>query len=493
MATSRSAAPGPIRIGARLELFVDHFLIEQMRGAARLELHRPERREIVFRTTRPWEGNGSSYQSIVRSPHGLRIYYRGGHHPASPEYAEEKISWETLCVAESADGLHWSRPELGIIEFQGSKANNLILDQSMVREIEGSPAHTAVFWDANPACPENERYKIVMLGHKPRGLYLLVSEDGFHFRLKTPRPFMTTGAFDSQNLAFWDGFRQEYRLYHRGFRGAVRDILTAAAPDFESFPEPEWLEYPDSPTMALYTNQVQPYYRAPHLFVGFPMRYNERGWSPPMLDLPGRERRLERAKHHPRYGMAITDAVFMSSRDGRRFHRWSEAFIRPGPRRRESWVYGDNFVFWGMFETPSPLEDAPNEISFLAVEGYWEGRDTAFRRYALRQDGFVSIYAPYRGGEVLTKPLVFSGSTLVVNAETSAFGSFQVEIQDVEGRPIPGHTLAECAPIFCDSLQAPVRWNENADLSHFAGRPVRLRFLLQDADVYSFQFIENPQ
>lgn len=482
---------GPLELGERRELFVDGYLVDSLSGAASIQLHRPVRREIVFRADAPWEGNGSSYQSVFRDGDRLRLYYRGGHHTASAAYARDPRSWETLCLAESEDGLHWTRPDLQLVEFQGSKRNNLLLNAGMVQEFGGSPAHTAVFKDANPACPEAERYKMVMFGTKPRGLYLLVSPDGIHFVPQTGKPFMTTGAFDSQNLAFWDSVRGEYRLYHRGFNAGVRDILTCTAPDFASFPEPQWVSYPYSPTMALYTNQLQPYYRAPHIFVGFPMRYNERGWSGPMLDLPGLDERLERGKHHPRYGMTVTDAVFMSTRDGSTFHRWAEAFIRPGPRQRESWVYGDNFICWGMFETPSATEDAPAELSLLAVEGYWEGEDTAFRRYTLRVDGFASLGAPYAGGEMVTKPLTFTGGSLSVNAETSGFGSFQVEVQDADGKPLPGFSLADCEPIFCDSLDYTVRWHtrNGGDLRSLAGQPIRLRFVLKDADIYSFQFV----
>lgn len=479
----------PVHIGSRLELLVDDFLIQEMRGEIRLDLHRPVRREIVMRLDAPWEGNGSAYQSVFQDGDRIRMYYRGGHHVASKAYETDRRSWETLCLAESHDGLHWTRPSLGICDFRGSRENNLVLDAAMVAEVGGSPAHTAVFRDSNPDCPPDELYKVVMFGTKPRGLYLLVSADGCHFRLTSRTPFMTNGAFDSQNLAFWDPVRNEYRLYHRGFNNGVRDILTCTAPDFSSFPEPRWVQYPGSPTMALYTNQIQPYYRAPHIFMGFPMRYNERGWSGPMLDLPGREERLQRGQHHPRYGMTVTDAVFMTSRDGLNFVRRPEAFIRPGPRQKESWVYGDNFVFWGMYETPSTVEDAPAELSLLAVEGYWEGEDTAIRRYSQRIDGFVSAYAPYAGGELVTKVLVFSGGSLAVNAETSGLGSFQIEIQNPEGEPVPGFSLDDCEPIFCDSLRYIVHWNNNCDLSRLAGKPIRLRFLLRDADIYSFQLI----
>ncbi len=477
----------PIDIGSRRELFVDHYLIERLDGV-RLELHRPARREVVFRTDAPWEGNGSAYQSVFQDGDRFRLYYRGGHHPNSKAYEINKNSWETLCLAESTDGIHWTRPELGIVEFRGSTKNNLILDEAMVRQIGGSPAHTAVFKDTNPDCPDSERYTIVIRGSNPRGLYRLVSANGIHFRLKSNKPFATVGAFDSQNLMFWDAVGGVYREYHRNFDKGIRGIMTAASKDPGSFPPPQWLKYPGAAEQPLYTNQVQPYYRAPHIFMGFPMRYNDRGWSPSMTELPGLEERQFRAKQHPRYGTTLTDAAFMTSRDGVTFHRWGEAFIRPGPAGKDTWVYGDNFVFWGMIQTKSNLDGAPDEISLYATEGYWEGTFTSFRRYTLRMDGFVSAQAPLSGGELVTKPLRFDGSHLAINFSTSAAGSLRVEIQDADGKPVPDFTLAECHELFGDQLDRVVSWKSGTDVSGLSGKPVRLRFVLRDADLYSLQF-----
>jgi hypothetical protein len=480
-------SPKAINIGSRRELFVDQHLIERLDGV-RLELHRPIRREVVFRTDTPWEGNGSAYQSVFRDGDHFRMYYRGGHHVASKAYAKDKNSWETLCLAESRDGIHWTRPELGIVEFRGSKKNNLILDAAMVSEIGGSPAHTAAFKDTNPDCPVEERYKIVIVGRRPRGLYLLVSADGIHFQLQSKKPFTTTGAFDSQNLMFWDSVGKVYREYHRQFDKGVRGIMTAASQDPGSFPEPRWLEYPDAAEQALYTNQIQPYYRAPHIFMGFPMRYNDRGWSPSMTELPGLEERQYRAKQHPRYGTTVTDAAFMTSRDGVNFSRWGEAFIRPGPATKDTWVYGDNFIFWGMLQTKSHLEGAPDDISLYATEGYWEGTSTSVRRYTLRQDGFVSASAGWKGGTLLTKPLTFDGTRLELNFATSAAGSVRVEIQDADGKPLDGFALEDCSEIFGDTIVRTVAWRNEKSLSTLSGMPVRLRFELKDADVYSFRF-----
>ncbi len=480
-----------VEIGSRLELMVDEFLIDSMSEDCRLQLHRPVRQEIVLETDAPWEGNASGYQSVFKDGDLYRMYYRGCHylHSGPPAQVIEDHPWY-LCYAESDDGITWRKPELGLVEFNGSVANNIIVAPESLTEIGGDPAHTAVFKDANPNCPDDEKYKIVILGNKPHGLYALKSGDGIHFSLMSTEPIITEGAFDSQNLAFWDPVREEYREYHRGFKAGRRDIMTATSQDFLNFPAPEWLAYPDAPPQQLYTNQIQPYYRAPHIFMGFPMRYTDRGWSGPMLDLPGLDERVIRGKSHPRYATTVTDAVFMTSRDGLNFKRWPEAFIRPGPKNRGSWVYGDNFVFWGMVETASHIADTPNDLSLYATEGYWEGPGTSTRRFTMRIDGFVSAYAPFSGGEFVTKPLIFDGGNLTLNVETSGPGSVQVEIQEADGTPIDGYTLDECPPIFCDDLRHTVRWEyEGGDVRALAGKPVRLRFALKDADLYAFQFV----
>ena len=161
---------------------------------------------------------------------------------------------------------------------------------------------------------------------------------------------ITQGAFDSLNVAFWDPLGQHYWCYFRDFHNGLRDIRVSTSQDFLTWAEPELLRYVDSPEEQLYTNQVLPYYRAPHMFIGFPTRYVERPWSPSFASLPDVEHRQRRMKFHPRYGTAITDGLFMTSRDGRTFQRWGEAFIRPGIERKHNWLYGDGYQNWGLIE-----------------------------------------------------------------------------------------------------------------------------------------------
>jgi len=125
-----------------------------------------------------------------------------------------------------------------------------------------------------------------------------------------------------------------------------------------------------------------------------------------------------------------------------------------------------------------------------ATEGYWEGTCTSIRRLTIRVDGFVSASASLAGGELVTKPIRFAGGNLTLNFATSGAGSVQVEVQDADGRPVPGYALDDCPPIFGDRLDKVVRWTApGGDVRSLAGQTVRLRFVLRDADLYSFQFV----
>ena len=76
----------------------------------------------------------------------------------------------------------------------------------------------------------------------------------------------------------------------------------------------------------------------------------------------------------------------------------------------------------------------------------------------------------------------------MLNYSTSGAGSVRVEIQDAKGQALPGFLLDDCSELYGDSLEQPVVWKSNPDLGKLAGKPVRLRFELRDADVYSMRF-----
>ena len=493
--TSLVAADEPINIGSRRELMIDDHLIDSMSDSLRLQLHKPVRRNVALVTDAPWEGNACAYSSVFHDGEKFRMYYTTNHY-VNREGRIEEPHGRHLCYAESTDGIRFTKPNLGLVEFEGSSRNNIVLGPTTVPGTRLDPGHTTILRDTNPDCPLDEQYKAICRSPVKGefGLFALKSADGFHFTRLRDGLIITDGYFDSENLAFWDSVRGEYRAYFRDFYdgpsggGSIRGIKTATSPDFRTWSKAEWLEYPGAPHEQLYTNQIAPYARAPHIFMGFPKRYIDRGWVDSTGKLPGLKERKARTKATPRFGSVVTDALMMTSRDGLTFKRWGEAIIRPGPSSKNSWVYGDNLISWGMVPTKSDLPQTPDELSIYAIEGYWTGKSQNFRRYSFRVDGFVSAQAPLGGGDFTTKPLVFKGSTLQINYSTSAAGSVRVEMQDADGNPVSGYTLTDCHEIFGDEIERTVIWKEDEEVSHFAEKPMRLHFVLKDADLFSFRF-----
>jgi len=176
------------------------------------------------------------------------------------------------------------------------------------------------------------------------------------------------------------------------------------------------------------------------------------------------------------------DIIFTSSRGGDDFPRtFMEAFIRPGLDPR-NWTSRANYAAHGFLST------GPNEISIYVSHNV--GYPTShIRRYTLRTDGFVSINGPYSGGELITKPLTFEGGKLTVNYSTSAAGGIRVALETPDHQPILGFTVEDCPEIIGDEIDHTVTWSAGNDVSALSGKPVRIQFLLKDADLFSLRFV----
>jgi hypothetical protein len=462
---SVSFAAEPIDVGSRLEPFVDGYLISATSNLSHT-LHTPAQREVAIDHDQPWEGNVCAYHTVFQDGALYRMYYRGAHYD---EQTKKEGHPEVVCYAESKDGIHWTKPNLGLVEFRGSKENNIILSTVGTHNF-------APFKDPNPACKPEQRYKALASNESgEKGLVPFQSADGIHWSLIQSAPVITKGAFDSQNLAFWDATRQRYVEFHRHFHDGVRDIMTSTSTDFIHWTEPEWLKYPGSPTEQLYTNQILPYERAPHLFFGFPMRYVATRQNPESA-LTKENSTME----------GLTDGLFMTSRDGVNFHRWGEALIRPG-LRPECWVTRNNMTAWGIVRTATCDPDVPEELSIYSTEHYYQGKSCKLRRFTLRTDGFASYAAGYRPGCLLTQPLRFAGKELLLNFSTAAAGWIRIEVRDADGKPIPGFRLEDCPEMIGDHIARPVAW-KGGDLSSLAGKPIRLFIAMKEADLFAVRF-----
>jgi len=464
--TASATAAEPIEIGSRLELLLDDHLIATMKDLS-FRLHSPRPAERVLNFDTPWEKDPKSgavtsgFVTVFKDGERYRMYYRG--YVKAPGYSQEPD--QVTCYAESGDGIHWEKPSLGIVEWDGSKENNIILRSNAGHNF--SP-----FIDTRPGTPPAERYKGV--GGDPP--YAFVSADAIHWRKLHDKPMLSDWMFDSQNIAFWDTLQKRYVFYLRARIQAqgreFRSISRSTSQDFEHWSKPRLIELGDSPPEQLYQPCIFPYFRAADLYLSFPMRLVPCG------------KRQGPAAYEVAPGVLVSkvsDSTFMYSRDGRRFsRRYLESFLRPGPDPR-NWSDHNMMIAWG-----GPLPTGKNEMSIYYLENFWLPT-SGLRRGVLRTDGFVSVHAPYAGGEFTTHPLIFTGTQLLLNFSSSAVGSIRVEIQDVAGTALPGYRLADCKAFYGDDIAYGVCWEQGGDLGKLVGTPLRLRFVMRDADLYSLR------
>lgn len=467
IAFAASEGQDVIDLGDRRELFVDGYLIDKLQGAE-LCLQSPRDEGIAFPLDRAWEGSFCAYFTIIRDGQKYRAYYRG-----LPAAGMEGARSEVTCYAESTDGKAWTKPNLGLVTHNGSTDNNIVVAEQPFTH------NFCPLLDDRPGVPANERYK-ALGGSAKSGLVAWASADGLRWRKLRDEPVITKGAFDSQNVPLWSGTEKSYVCYYRVTVAGVRRIARVTSLDFLHWSEPTLMEYgvlgdPTAkvPIEHLYTNQTSPYFRAPHILLAIAARF-----------LPGRRVLTpEQARQlgvDPGYFNDCSDGVLMSTRGGALYDRtFMEGFLRPG-LGLSNWTSRTNYPALNVVQT------GPAEMSLYVNQDY--GQPTAhLHRYSMRLDGFASLRAR-RSGEMRTRPLTFSGKELELNFATSAAGGVRVEIQDAVGQPLPGFALADSLETIGNELERVVQWRQGSDLSKIAGKPVRLRFALTDADVFSFRF-----
>lgn len=454
-----------IDIGSRIELFVDNYLIEKMNGAE-LKLHSPQEKEISLRFDKPWEGRFVGYPTVIKDGEIYKMYYRG-----YPVVGSAKS--QVTCYAESYDGVQWTKPNLGIIEIFETRDNNIIL-QDPVFSHNFSP-----FIDKKPGIEKNKRFK-ALAGSRKSGLHAFVSADGINWRKMQDKPVITKGAFDSQNLAFWSESELCYVSYFRVSYKGVRSINRATSKDFINWSEPVQMDFGDTPLEHLYTNQTHPYFRAPHIYIALPMRF-----------MPGRKVLTDEQARKQNvfineirgnsYANDCAEVAFMTSRGGNKYDRtFMEGFIRPG-LDPGNWASRAGMAALGVVSTGHA------EMSIYKQHHYTQPTHN-ITRYTLRTDGFASLHACYNGGEMITKLLRFSGNKLLLNFSTGAAGGVKVIILDNNESEISGYTLEDADEIVGDSIDRIVTWKGIPDVGSLSGKPVKIKFVMKDADIYSLQF-----
>jgi hypothetical protein len=464
-----------VDIGSRRELFIDRHVIDTLEDAS-LRLQTPQPAGVALRYDKRWEGPFCGYVSVFKDDDTYRAYYRGnlGDNQARGDTDPDQVT----CLAESRNGIDWTKPTLGLVELNGTRENNVVL-------LGGETSHNfSPFLDTNPGVHPAMRFKALA---GVRGLYAFCSADGINWRRIWDDHVITAhpddqASFDSQNLAFWSVAERCYVCYFRVWSEGVRTIARSTSADFRVWSQREVIAFGDAAAEHFYINQTTPYFRAPHIYVSLAARF-----------VP--DRRVLSDEEATKLGVGsangvgywhdCAETVLMSSRAQAVFDRtFLEGFVRPG-LDRGNWASRNNYAAAGIVPT------GDHEMSIFVNRSYAQP-GAYLERLALRTDGFASVNVPYAGGAMSTKPVIYEGAALEINYSTAAGGHILVELQDESGVALPGVAEADCDRIIGDEIARVVTWHSNPDVARYAGRAVRIRFTMKDADLYSFRFRPKP-
>lgn len=481
------AATEPLDVGSQPQLFIDDFIVEKSSGLSR-SLHQPidVADNPVIVPEHPWEHRRIPYGSVIYSASekkfrcwyvAMNIYdsrpgfrgYRKAHHVPIHEAA-------SICYAESVDGIHWRKPDLGLHEFRGSKKNNIVLrcpgthfDSTTVMHTphdRARPWKMISFIGLWPYKKEliAKQWGDTKFGIKRAGHYAWASKDGIHWEmLNDGQPVLNA---HDRSMFWWDSARKIYVAAAKQSRNGKRAQRYAWSSDAIKWRmTPDWIHHADDRDHPGDEAEAALGFRYSSQYIGFCELRRVRPGKPVKINWE-----------------------LMSSRDGRHWHRpLRQLFFADGPA--ESWRYqvfkifanapiehdGKLWIYYGGKTGTVPVDkgDKPFQAVGLAQ---------------LRRDGFVSLDASQKGGHVLTKPILVFGDTLQLNVAVSQGGFAKVAVIGKDGKPVRGFGLADCVPLKGDGIEQAVNWRSKADLGTLTGRPVQLRIELKKASLYSFQF-----
>ena len=470
-----------LNVGEGKQLFLDDDFLVENKIRVRPVMHQPVKEGYpVLLPDRPWEVGGFHTGTVMFEEGVFKMWYGG---------LDESLKTTCFCFARSVDGTTWEKPSLGIHERDGSSENNIV----MVLEGDEENLGTAcVFRD-----PRDERapYKLVHHyfeksedGQYTYGLSAATSPDGLHWE-RNPEPLFTDfKPFDAFNIVFWDDYLERYVAY---VRRRIR----------RRFPKDK--RFPSEPTALRYVGRAESedfvHWTSPEVVVLGPD-----GQDPPEADYygAGAFRYSDNAYFMmtPYFDHA-TDQVHLRLATSRENVTWRLA------GNRTPFLPNGNPGSWDSMQiyslVPAIVKDDLIHIYYLGLDaGHYGGvSKEEYRANAgiglatLPLDGFISLQAGYLPGVVTTWPLRFLGSSLFLNAElvevnedTWPDHGIDVEVLDEEGYAIPEFSRHDCDTIRETGTDLPVQWNGKSDLSLLVGKPVKLRFYIQFARLYSMQF-----
>ena len=459
--TADASSPRRITTGAP-QIFVDVTDVESSKDIQHL-FHSAEKHPAnpVLAPEYPWERkNGAPTASVIydADENLFKMWYYGikGTKEGSPDYGPH-----TLCYATSTDGVEWDRPKLGRFEFDGSKDNNIVVP---LDHHDGKDHWESVLKD--PFDPDDSRrYKAIGWSSKTHALHTMTSPDGVNWT-HSPGPVFTKVG-DAQALMI-DHVKQRYVAFIRS-----GDRLYSTSEDFVHWSE-KGVSVKAGRGEGGNTQYNHVGFNYGDVYLGF-MSYFHRNKNWALF---------------PRMDLRL-----LSSRDGLVYHKPGEEWRKRPPlvacgqvSQWDRWivmltgappiVVGDKLYIYyrGMARQHGPFDLEKG------ADSYYAG---AIGLAVLRRDGFASLAAGFDGGQVTTTPFVFDGRTLTVNTKSGP-GDVRVEILDANDKPIAGYTKDECNPVTGDSVEHTVTWSGKQNLRELTGQPVKLRFHLANARLYSY-------
>lgn len=481
------------------ELFLDNRFIDEMSGLVRNfgePVKCPE--NPVIRADCRWERDAAFVDTgLVIYDKGqalFKAWYQGG-----ACYGPDDGS--NMCYATSTDGINWDKPCLGLVEFEGSKDNNIVL---MAECMMHDPA---VIIDRKDPDPER-RFKAIWWGgrkdHSRKDGWLLghcvgFSPDGIHW---TEHPDNPVWPGDAEVAIPFGLERQEGKLvmYSSADGYGMRVVARTESDDFVNWHLP--------PTLILQSDDQDPpgtelaglsaiNYEGTYIGMLYVIRnlpeFKPEEWRQVVArnirqGFLGPPIQMNAARCRVMYTELIT------SLDGIRWQRiHRHPYIPLGPEA--SWdecislagrpVIANDYIFiyyTGQGRTrQTPGYKKPQPIANWNVE-------TGLAR--LRLDGFVSLEAGTTEGILVTKEFLLKGTNLCINANASR-GFIKVEVLNDSGQPIKGFTKDEARPITKDELRAKVLWAEKSDVGDLCGRQIKLRLFLRNAHLYSISILNQ--
>ena len=460
------------------QLFVDDFMIAEANNVKR-RLHQPVKypENPVLIPERPWEGVMTIlYGTVMRDEEDgvFKMWYQA-FNPTLPT-AEEAAKARVTCYATSEDGIHWKRPDLGVVDYYGDSKNNSVLSHK-VQEHYGE-IHNVVK-DIDDEDPQR-LYKMTLcsgygVAH-PGSYYSACSPDGIHWT-PTEVPIITyEGQKPDISHFVKNPYRNRYCLYCRVLEmrpevarnvpvgSSGRAVALMESEDFVnwSVPETVFLVDEDDPTGSdAHRMMVIPY---EGMYIGLLELYRD------VVRDVEINLQLTSSRDGLNWDRVADRATFLPAGD---FGEWDPHFTTfsdvPIIFKDEMWFY------YGArrFKEERAVSDSKPK-TLLPVTG-------ATGLAKLRRDGFCSIGADCSGGSLTSIPLLLPEGDLHLNIK-SDFGAVRLEVLLEDGRPINGGH----ASMSVDSTYARVQFPDAFNLTSFRSQPVRLRFHLENALLYSF-------